>query len=202
MPKNRQEVPVAERRTLVVAEARRQLTAKGYRGTTVTSIAKALDLTSAAIHWYFPSKDDLFAAALAEMFEEVTEQVSAHPASRDDPRAELIGVLEMMAPHKALFREAYERMTSSAQLRETYAEVMAWVDQRLIDAISRRAPDGDIGLLADTAHVLLEGLLVSVRELDRPMADLIDLLIDPLAAAAAAGSPRRASPQSPSPQQE
>ena len=191
MPKNRQEVPHAERRTLVVDEARRQFSDKGYRGTTVTSIARAVELTSAAIHWYFPTKDDLFAAALAAMFQEATARVSTRPESRDDPRAELVGVLEEMHPYKGLFREAYERMTFSAQLRDTYSDVMGWVDQRLIAAISRRAPEGDIGLLADTAHVLLEGLLVSVREIDRPMADMIDLLIDPLAAAAAARSPRR-----------
>ncbi len=169
-------------------EARRQFSDTGYRGTTVTSIAKALDLTSAAIHWYFPTKDDLFAAAFVAIFQEATARVLSHLESQDDPRGELIGVLEEMHPYKGLFREAYERMTSSASLRGTYAEVMDWVDQRLIAAISRRAPDADVGLLTDTAHVLLEGLLISVREVDRPMAEMIDLLIDPLAAAAAARS--------------
>ncbi|WP_348730473.1 helix-turn-helix domain-containing protein [uncultured Mycolicibacterium sp.] len=186
MPKNRQEVPLAERRTLIVDEARRQFSDTGYRGTTVTSIAKALNLTSAAIHWYFPTKDDLFAAAFAAIFQEATARVLSNTESHGDPRGELIGVLEEMHPYKGLFREAYERMTSSPPLLGLYAEVMDWVDQRLIAAISHRAPDGDIALLADTAHVLLEGLLVSVRELARPMAEMIDLLIDPLAAAAAA----------------
>ncbi|WP_200764579.1 TetR/AcrR family transcriptional regulator [Streptomyces malaysiensis] len=189
MPKNSQEIPHAERRAKVLDEAVRQFASNGYRATSITAIAKALGLSSAAVHWYFPSKDDLFAEVLTTMFYAATERASVDPESSGDPRAELISVLVELDPHKALVREAYERLNSSSTLHAAYTGMLGWVDTRLIQAISRRVPDGaDVDLLADTAHVLLEGLLVSVRKVDRPIADMIDLLIDPLAAAAAAHS--------------
>ncbi|MBS42969.1 MAG: TetR family transcriptional regulator [Nocardioides sp.] len=187
MPKNSQEIPHAERRRKVLDEAVRQFEAGGYRATSVKAIAGALGLSSAAVHWYFPTKDDLFAEVLTSMFHAATAQATASPTSSGDPRAELISVLAELDPYKFLVREAYERLNSSPTLQAAYAEMLTWVDGRLIDAISRRVPEGaDVALLADTAHVLLEGLLVSVRKTDRPVADMIDLLIDPLAAAAAA----------------
>ncbi|SFO94912.1 DNA-binding transcriptional regulator, AcrR family [Actinomadura madurae] len=189
MPKNMQEIPHAERRAKVLAEAIRQFGDNGYRATSVTAVAKALGLSSAAVHWYFPSKDDLFAEVLTTMFQAATARASSSPESGGDPRAELISVLEELEPYKSLVREAYERLNTSPTLQAAYSEMLRWVDDRLLRAIAQRVPeDADVDLLADTAHVLLEGLLVSVRKVDRPMADMIDLLIDPLAAAAAARS--------------
>lgn len=187
MPKNSQEVPHAERRAKVLDEAVRQFAEGGYRATSVKAIASALGLSSAAVHWYFPTKDDLFAEVLTSMFHAATTRATTDAASSGDPRAELISVLAELDPYKFLVREAYERLNSSPTLHATYDEMLGWVDGRLIDAISERVPeDADVALLTDTAHVLLEGLLVSVRKTDRPVADMIDLLIDPLAAAAAA----------------
>ncbi|MBP2336272.1 TetR/AcrR family transcriptional regulator [Saccharothrix coeruleofusca] len=187
MPKNSQEIPHAERRAKVLDEAIRQFAGNGYRATSITAIAKVLGLSSAAVHWYFPTKDDLFAEVLTSMFHAATERASGDPDLGGDPRAELISVLEELDPHKALVREAYERLNTSSTLREAYAKVLQWADDRLIRAIAQRvSEDADVDLLAETAHVLLEGLLVSVRTRDRSIADMIDLLIDPLAAAAAA----------------
>jgi hypothetical protein len=77
-------------------------------------------------------------------------------------------------------------MEESEALRAVYLGLLQWLEDLLLQAISERIPEGtDTDPIADTAHVLLEGMLISVRELDRPVGDLIDMVIDALVATAA-----------------
>jgi hypothetical protein len=77
-------------------------------------------------------------------------------------------------------------------LRAVYLGLLQWLEDLLLQAISARLPAGaDTDLIADTAHMLLEGMLISVRELDRPVGDLIDMVIDALVATAVAKSAAR-----------
>lgn len=88
--------------------------------------------------------------------------------------------------YRVLHRQAYERMEESKALRAVYLGLLQWLEDLLLRAISERIPEGaDTDSIADTAHVLLEGMLISVRELDRPVGDLIDMVIDALVATAA-----------------
>ena len=60
-----------------------------------------------------------------------------------------------------------------------------WLDEHLLVIIGNQLPAGaDTSLIADTAHVLFEGLLISSRRLDRPTSDLVDLLTEALVAVA------------------
>jgi hypothetical protein len=83
-------------------------------------------------------------------------------------------------------------MEESEALRAVYSGLLQWLEDLLLQAISIRLPEGaDTDLIADTAHVLLEGMLISARELDRPVGDLIDMVIDALVATAVAKSAAR-----------
>ncbi|TDD42426.1 TetR/AcrR family transcriptional regulator [Saccharopolyspora elongata] len=191
MPRNRQHIPKAEREAAVVGQAVELFVTNGYRGTSITSVGRAAGIAAAAVHWYFPTKDDLFAAALSSIFETARDQVEADPAIGGDPRDELVALLAEVQPYRALHREAYERMAESESVCAAYQHVHQWMEQRLFAAIASRLPEGaDIDLVADVAHVLFEGILVSTRRLDRPLGDLIDLIIDSLVAAAIAKVPR------------
>lgn len=185
MPKNRQDIPKAERESAVLEQARALFVEHGYRGTSVAAIGRAAGIAAAAVHWYFPTKDDLFAAVIDAIFSEERARIESDPEIAGDPRDELVGALVAMEPYRGLHREAYERMDSSEAVREVYGRMQEWFDGHLLAIISSRAPEGaDVGLIADTAQVLLEGLLISVRRLDRPTGALIDLLTDALVAAA------------------
>lgn len=185
MPRNRQQIPKADREAEVVHHACRLFRENGYRGTTMADIARAAGIAPAAVHWYFATKDDLFAAALREVFLSVRHRVETDPLLAGVPRNELVAFLKENLAYRTMHREAYERTEASDELKDVYAQLQGWLDRRLLDAISSRLPDGtDVGLISDVAHVLFEGLLVSLRRLDRPIDDLIDLLIDALAASA------------------
>ncbi|MFJ9367650.1 TetR/AcrR family transcriptional regulator [Nocardia sp. NPDC101769] len=187
MPKNRQEIPKAERQAELVTQARELFAADGYRGTSVAAVGRAAGIAAAAVHWYFPTKDDLFAAVIDSIFDEASAQVAADPGLAGDPRDELVAMLLRMEPYRGLHRVAYERMAESAALHTVYERMQEWLEGRLLAAISRRAGnDADLASIVDLAHVLFEGLLVSVRRLDRPTGELVDLLITSLAATAEA----------------
>nr|WP_250775679.1 TetR/AcrR family transcriptional regulator [Rhodococcus wratislaviensis]GLK33324.1 putative transcriptional TetR regulatory protein [Rhodococcus wratislaviensis] len=191
MPRNRQQIPKEEREAAVLDEAVTLFAECGYRGTSVAAVGRAAGMASAAVHWYFPTKDDLFAAALTSIFSTARERIEEDPAVAGDPRDELVALLTELQPYRALHREAYERMEESESIRVAYEQVQDWLEERLFAAISNRLPPGaDVELIAEAAHVLFEGILISMRRVDRPTGDLIDLLTDSLVAAAIAKSSR------------
>lgn len=189
MPRNRQQIPKAERESALLEQARELFIAKGYRGTRVAEVGRAAGIASAAVHWYFPTKDDLFAAVLERVFGEAIADVEASDRA---PRDRLEAFLSKTQKYRVLHREAYERLEESEALRAVYSGLLQWLEDLLLQAISIRLPEGaDTDLIADTAHVLFEGMLISARELDRPVGDLIDMVIDALVATAVAKSAAR-----------
>ena len=183
MPRNRQQIPKAERESALLEQARELFIAKGYRGTRVAEVGRAAGIASAAVHWYCPTKDDLFAAVLEQVFGEAIADVDASDRAARD---KLEAFLSKTKGYRVLHRQAYERIEESEALRAVYLELLQWLEGLLLQAISARLPEGvDTDLIADTAHVLLEGMLISARELDRPVGDLIDMVIDALVATAA-----------------
>ncbi|MFF8912685.1 TetR/AcrR family transcriptional regulator [Streptomyces sp. NPDC015032] len=187
MPRNRQQIPKAEREAVLVDGAWELFTAKGYKGTSLTEVGKSAGVAANAVRWYFPTKDDLFAAVLDRLFLSERERVETDPAIRDDPRRQLVTFLVDLEVYRGLHREAYDRMDESPALADAYSRMQEWLEGRLLAAVASRLPEGaDVAPVADVAHVLFEGLLVSTRELDRPAEEFVDLLMEALAALAAA----------------
>jgi len=61
------------RRDAIISEAEKSFIEKGYNDTTVDQIALDAGYTKASIYNYFDSKDDLFAAVLAKIYERMYE---------------------------------------------------------------------------------------------------------------------------------
>lgn len=182
MARNRQGIPKAEREAELVEQARRLFVAQGYRGTSVAEIGRACGVAGAAVHWYFPTKDDLFAAVLAQIFEDLTSGLDAAGGS---PKDRLVSFLSTRDRYQALHREAYERMEESEAVLAVYLRILDWLEGLLLEEISARLPEGtETARISDMAQMLFEGILVSVRRLDRPVADFLDMVIDLLTAAA------------------
>ncbi|MEU9047422.1 MULTISPECIES: TetR/AcrR family transcriptional regulator [unclassified Kitasatospora] len=187
MPRNRQQIPKAEREAVLVESAWELFADQGYKGTSLAEIGRAAGVAANAVRWYFPTKDDLFAAALDRRFLREREYVEADPAIGGDPRRQLVACLVGLEAYRGLHREAYDRMGESPALTDTYARMQEWLEGRLLAAVADRLPEGaDVAPVADLAHVLFEGLLVSTRMLDRTTGELVDLLMEALVAAAAA----------------
>src|ERR1700719_1823657 len=139
MPRNRQQIPKAEREAALLEQARQLFIAKGYRGTRVAEVGRAAGIASAAVHWYFPTKDDLFAAVLELIFGEAIAEVEASDRA---PRDRLEAFLARTQRYRVLHREAYERMEESEALRAVYLVLLQWLEDLLLQGISARLPDG------------------------------------------------------------
>ncbi len=189
MPRNRQQIPKAERESAIVAAAGGLFGSEGYQATTMAAVARAAGLTPAAVHWYFATKDDLFAAVFGTAFAAARRRVETKPETAEDPRAQLIEVLIGLQPFHGLHRAAYERMEESEAVRIAYTGAHEWLEDRLLAAVTARGC-GVVPTpkLAIVGGVLLEGVLISGRTRDLSVTELVDTLIDALIGLAARGA--------------
>jgi AcrR family transcriptional regulator len=86
MPRSnaRNEQMRAESRANILATARQLFAERGYDGCSVSDIARQAGMSQGNIYWYFPSKEDVLKAVLAEAFEGLAalfEEVAAHPGT-------------------------------------------------------------------------------------------------------------------------
>jgi AcrR family transcriptional regulator len=107
-----------ERRSDILAAAKKVFAGKGYHATTIADIARAAELSYGSIYWYFDSKDALFHALMESegqaLRDHVTEALRTTPArgSPDAPfRAAVLTTFEFFesdrAAVKLLFRDSY-----------------------------------------------------------------------------------------------
>ncbi|WP_207844358.1 TetR/AcrR family transcriptional regulator [Williamsia soli] len=192
MPRNNQTVPKAERAAAVVDCAVTLFTEFGYRATSVAAVGRAAGLTTAAVHWYYATKDDLFAAALDQMFADTRREIEADPSIAGDPYGELNEFFETLAPFRSLHREAYERMDDSEALRAVYADTQLWLEERFMAVVADNAPHGaDLVRMTEAAHLFFEGLMVSVRRIEKPASYYLDMTVAAVIGAATVTPLRR-----------
>jgi AcrR family transcriptional regulator len=81
-----------ERRSEILAAAKKVFARRGYHATTIADIAKAAKLSYGSIYWYFESKDALFHALMAHEVETLRAHI-AHAltttSARGTPDAQL-----------------------------------------------------------------------------------------------------------------
>ncbi|MFD0623419.1 TetR/AcrR family transcriptional regulator [Streptomyces sanglieri] len=100
MPRNRQQIPKAEREAALVDHAWELFATRGYKGTSLAEVGRAAGVAANAVRWYFPTKDDLFAAALDHYVTQVRERIEADEELAGDPQRELVALLLDMEPYR------------------------------------------------------------------------------------------------------
>ena len=87
---------ICDKRERLVEAAKELIHHQGYNRTTLADIAEASDVPLGNVYYYFKSKDDLGAAVIDERradFRSLIEDWERDP----DPKARLLGVLDMLA---------------------------------------------------------------------------------------------------------
>lgn len=172
-----------ERVDAIVSAARPRFEREGYRATSLGDIAKDVGINPGAIHWYFPTKDDLFAAVMRRIIEDRRRAVAAELGDDAPPMEVLVRFLSASEPYRGLHVDAHDRLNESAVVAEVHDEFHQWLDGLLLSVVRPRlGPDHDVGLIAETAHIVFEGLLASTMERDRPFDELVQFLVDMLVA--------------------
>lgn len=196
MPPNRRSIPREDRLEAIVTAARRRFEAHGYKGTSIADIAADLGVNTGSVHWYFPTKDDLFATVMARVAEESRASVQSVLAAGADPTDALVGFLATAEKYRGLHIDVHDRLGESDAVARVHEQFHAWLDDLLLDVVRPRlGAAADVSLIADTAHIMFEGLLGSTIPRDRPFEQIVQFLVDMLVAAAPQAA-RRARPAS------
>lgn len=192
MPPNRRSIPREERLEAVIGAARKRFEANGYKATSIADIAGDLGVNTGSIHWYFPSKDELFAAVVTRIVAESKASVDAALESGVAPMDALVGFLTTAERYRGIHVDAHERIANSDAVAEAHESLHHWLDDLLLTAVRPQLAAGqDVSLIADTAHIVFEGLLGSTIPRDRPFDEIVRFLIDILASAAPHAAPRK-----------
>ncbi|MEU5211100.1 TetR/AcrR family transcriptional regulator [Streptomyces sp. NPDC020742] len=167
-------VPEGGRPLQIVRETVQLIAEHGFHGVRVADIAAACGTSPATVHYHFPGRDALLAAAVRWYLDEDAARRTAGPAGTADARAELLRLIALQTPRSARQRRQWlvrlelwaqaARSTPAGRLhahhhrqwRATVADVL----RRGVDQGVFRAVDPESTALRLTA--LIDGLATQV----------------------------------------
>jgi len=143
---------------------------RGYRGTSVSEIARAAGLTQAAAYAYFPGKEAMFEAAVdadaAEILRRARRNVEGTDVHMLVPTL-LISLMGLLDEHplarRVLAGQEQEQLARLVNL-PALGELTAWIadEVRVAQREGRARTDIDATVFADGAETMLLGLLMAV----------------------------------------
>jgi len=166
IPEYREEV-----RKKIIGTAYHLFLKRGYRGTTMDSIAEALGVTKPALYQYFPGKEELYAAVAEQGRQELTGILERSYRNRDirGGSEALFDALSVYAPN---FQGMYAEMMLIAPHNERIRRILEddlREDLRVIEGfISSQQGTGyvssrlDARVLAVACHAMINGLLLDI----------------------------------------
>jgi AcrR family transcriptional regulator len=123
MPANRQTVPRAAREAEILAAAQAVFTADGFDQASIASIARRAGMTSANVHYYFATKDALFAAMARSSYDELFAALAALA----DPLERLRGYVHFHLAHHALRGTFLAIAARSSELTDVLVRREDWL---------------------------------------------------------------------------
>lgn len=172
MAANRQTVPRAEREAEILAAAETEFARDGFDQATIAAIARLAGMTSANVHYYFPTKEALFAAVARLTY----DQLFASLAALDDPVERLRGYVRFHLAHHAIRGPFQAIAARSDEVAGLLVRREAW----LAETVAAVAADD---LDAATLTAAVTGLI----EAARPRPDTERVLDHAVARLASAG---------------
>lgn len=185
MPKNRQEIPREERAGEILTAASELFLKHGYAGTTIADISAAAGVARANVYWYFPSKDDVFAAVMDRMLGREARALEEELKGLD-PLSMLIRGLADMRRFRALHQAMHHRLEESQAVREAHDRFLGWIRSLVEQVVEQSAADLDKSMVSDVVVCVFEGANVTEPS-PRPTAEMIRFLLQALASPTPAG---------------
>jgi len=178
MPRNHRNIDRGERVERLLTIASEQFLTVGYTGTTMSEIAKLAGLTSPAVYWYFPSKDDALAAVHRRMLLSTRERLRAQPDL--SPMTRLERYLEIFrAEARPLHRMLHERAPFSAAVADALEEIHCDLEDMIRAAVRARSAEfADLERMVSLSMAVIEG--TSAVNAEVHSSDLVHWAIDSL----------------------
>ncbi len=187
MPRNRPERSREEKSAEIVSIAEGLFLEHGYEGTTMAAIAREAGIAKNVVHWYFPTKDDLFVAVMEALQQRDLEYAAKRLARSTPERAgsERVALLTEFVSRRldrhGLIATLHERSPHSPVVADFHARAHERYAAGLGLALDDTAlPAAERKLVIDALITAVEGLIMhraSKREARRMMRFLADRLI-------------------------
>ncbi len=190
--KTKQEIVAEFRRAEILDAARTVFASKGFEVATIDDIALATGVAKGTIYLYYPSKREIYWAALRagvdELYAETTRRVDAAHSAHDKIRAFIETKLEYCEIHHEFFRIYYAAATEvlshppeRLEVTEPYAQQLGLLE-RTFDAAQSRGEirSVDAAKLAVAVFAITRGLITQ-RLLGRTREDIrhdVDFAVD------------------------
>lgn len=116
-------------RQTLLSEAKKQITERGYAGTTVRSVAAACGLGVGTVYNYFPSKDMLIASFMAEEWFECLERMKKASGGAEN-------VLRCVCAELKAYSESYRGLFKDTDAAKVFATVFAERHKQLRNQIA------------------------------------------------------------------
>jgi len=157
MPANRPHLDRDAKAAQIVDAAELLLLEDGFEVTTMAAIARGAGVSSNAVYWYFPSKDDVLAAVMSRRQERAMARVDAESDVSLDQRARTaLAELDEVAN---LTVAVHERAKHSATVAAIHEDFHTSLDQRLCDIFAATGLGEDDAEMAAAAIVaIVEGV--------------------------------------------
>jgi AcrR family transcriptional regulator len=156
VPRNHRTIDKDERIEQLLNAAAAQFLTVGYPGTTMAQIARGAGVTSAAVYWYFPSKDDALVAVQRRVLATTREKLT-----REDPLPmhRLQRYLEILrAEARPLHRMLHERSPHSDAVADVLTEIHDELEAMIRAAVAARSASfGDLQQVVDLSMAVIEG---------------------------------------------
>ena len=156
-PKTRATETRDEKASAIVEIAERQLRAGGYPALSVAAVARELGVAQNTIYWYFPSKDDLFVAALTRML----EQLHARKPSRQAGKVEqVLWFTDQFEELSGLRAAMTERAHSSPVVAKFVEQLAVLLSRMLSGVLADDVPSADLAIAVEAFRATVEGTFV------------------------------------------
>jgi len=175
MPRNRQHIPRDERAADLLAAATQVFVAKGYAATTMTDISEVAGVARANIYWYFPSKDDIFAAVMSDLYGTEIAQLTQRDVGLDAYSRLVLG-LKQLYPFRFLHLEMHPRIAHSTAVRDAHENFMSWIRDLVYEVVDQAGAGIDKQMLADVIVATFEGARAPTET--RPANELIPFILE------------------------
>ena len=137
--------------------AQTRLREGGYEQLSVAGIARELGVAQNAIYWYFPSKDHLFVAALAQMLREIVARKPSHDVAIVE---RVLWFTDQFAELSNL-RGAMTERARSSQVVATFVDELDGLLFRMIsNALRSHVSEDELEVAVETFRATLEGTFV------------------------------------------
>lgn len=157
MPRTRTAETAADKRAAILDAAERQLREDGFAGFSVAGVARELGVAQNTIYWYFPSRDDLFVAAIRRILERTLQHKRSLQLDLADEIVWFVGHLHELAPLRAALHERARVSETAAAFDREFQELLTTMRR---NALRPYVPADDLEIVADVFAATVDGALL------------------------------------------